>query len=1562
MPLTTNLDEASYFDDYDPTKDYYKVLFKPGVAVQVRELNQLQTMLQNQIEQFGDNILTNGTIVAGCNFTYNPNLSYVKLIDVQGDGNPVNVNNYNNFIATGSITGLTAYITNTVSGFVSSNPDLNTLYVNYTNGNDTSNTFVPNETLKISDTNNSIWEVDINNGSSGFSNTDTMVFVSAITVANTLGGNAFSNSSSGSANFSVGQVITGVTSNASLTIYEVNTTINATSLVLKVKPSVSQLSNGTANVLSWTLSNGENIFVTNGVQYAQVTSIIGENAQGSFTTDSSGAILTTAMINRGEEYYCPPYTSIISTTGAISTLNLSARNYLATVNVASVTNATGFAYAFGVSNGVIYQKGYFSRVNPQTVVVTKYSNVPDQVSIGFDTLESIANASIDSSLYDNAIGSPNETAPGADRLQLTPTLVVVPTVNAQANSDFFSIVEFSNGYPYIQRNHTQYNEIEAEMASREFDTSGNFVVTPFNLSTVSPSIQNNESFGFNMVISPGAGYLNGFKIETDAQYSQGVNKGIDTVIRSNNAMSINYGNYIRINNIGGMFQFQSGDVISLYDTACNFLGSAAKFGAAISTSGLGNLIGTARIRSLIYEGGADAGLPGAIYRLYLFDISINQGKNFGATRSVFYNNATTGKGVADIVTDLTLNNGAVICKLHNPTSAKNQLVVRGITAMKNANTINYTYRTIRSSNCNTSGIISMQLTNPGETFPYPHGAALLPTDVEDIIVFPTANAVAVANAAGTISCNTTSNIISGSGTSLTSFAVGDYIQIYNGGGSTIRRLTSITNAISATIDSNCSFANTTASFATVLPANIMIPIATRPARSANIDSTGTLLTINLGNTFLTNTSVNMAFNVNVANAQPYPKVSTRGVSVYLQANTNAGNTVGPWLLGAPDIFRLRGVWLGSNTTFTANTGTNVTTNFFIDHNQNKDYYDLGYLYIKPTSNYIVPTNGVLLVEFDCYQQGAGTGFGFDINSYPIDDTQTFSQLISNNAVNTLEIPEFYGSTSEYFDLRDVFDFRPRVKMTANVSSIVTNPSYPSTSVAFGNTADPNNDKKFPLPQSSISATMERYTRRTDLVVINSNSNFQVIKGNPSGVPKSPPQNTIVVGYMEIPPYPSLPQVFSTDLSLIADVGIASNKFTYNRLSKYAISQPTTESSVFQRQPMGYTMEEIGTLQSRIKNLEYYMGLTLQAQAIASSVIPSSNDPSQNRFKFGYFVDDFKTRNYSDVNNPEYNATIVNHQLTAKKDHLNIQFDYEVPQPSKVAVLPYTNYTVISQKLATAGDSSSNNPPPVYDGTLHIEPEYFSVISQIVRSGDGKDNLTVEGGPWTSTVNFTVRNGVLVNYITNNSGIGSSDGKTLKGVTQTNQVINFANSSVTVDPNDAPSLAQLAQALDAGWRGAITPLDGNQYVSGDRVFHLNITGLRPNTIHKFYFGGNDMSNSCIQEFNPDDGINTTTSIGTPLKSTAKGQIKFKFFYTSPITAELANNQIQWSDALVYRSYMSKLAGLQKIAVTSADGLSYATGTVDAIGVYGPNGTVPWFVDEHSANGTIWTPDYTEGEVF
>ena len=77
MALNFNVDP--YYDDFDPSKNFHRILFKPGVAVQARELTQSQTILQSQISKFADNIFSQNTPVTGGKVTVNQNCYYLKL-------------------------------------------------------------------------------------------------------------------------------------------------------------------------------------------------------------------------------------------------------------------------------------------------------------------------------------------------------------------------------------------------------------------------------------------------------------------------------------------------------------------------------------------------------------------------------------------------------------------------------------------------------------------------------------------------------------------------------------------------------------------------------------------------------------------------------------------------------------------------------------------------------------------------------------------------------------------------------------------------------------------------------------------------------------------------------------------------------------------------------------------------------------------------------------------------------------------------------------------------------------------------------------------------------------------------------------------------------------------------------------------------------------------------------------------------------------------------------------------------------------------------------------------
>jgi hypothetical protein len=95
---------SPYFDDFDATKNYVKVLFKPGVAVQSRELTQSQSILQNQIKQVGDFLFTDSDKVLGPKPIVNLNVRNIRLNSLDNRGVPINVNDFLGTYVTGGTT------------------------------------------------------------------------------------------------------------------------------------------------------------------------------------------------------------------------------------------------------------------------------------------------------------------------------------------------------------------------------------------------------------------------------------------------------------------------------------------------------------------------------------------------------------------------------------------------------------------------------------------------------------------------------------------------------------------------------------------------------------------------------------------------------------------------------------------------------------------------------------------------------------------------------------------------------------------------------------------------------------------------------------------------------------------------------------------------------------------------------------------------------------------------------------------------------------------------------------------------------------------------------------------------------------------------------------------------------------------------------------------------------------------------------------------------------------------------------------------------------------------
>lgn len=446
MPINRNLNVDPYFDDFDIEKQFYRVLFKPSYAVQARELTQLQTILQNQIEQFGDNIFKEGSIVKGCNFTQLDDLKYVKVTDKAG----FDVTNYVGFVDTveiggeifdrdnsyelrGDASGVTARVVAATRGFETRNPDLNTFYINYTNTSAGNKVFQSGELLKI---------------------------------------------------FKISTV-------------EVGASVN--------------------------------------VEETEVDSI----------------------------------------------------------NVTTFSGAIGNSFGLRTSPGIIFQKGHFLYTEEQLVVVSKYTNIPNNVSVGFIVEERIINAFQDSSLYDNANGSLNQNAPGADRLKLIPVLTAKTTTDADTDTTFFTLIRYSNGNAINIRDVSQYNVLGEEMARRTYEESGNYVVNGFRTKVV------RRDGALTAAVSTGLAYVKGYRVKNHAEIFLPIDDIANTSIdeRTNQAVSFKYGNYLDLDNTttAGTVTLGTLETVSLKDDG-------------------GSTIGTARVRNITDT------------KIFLFDIRLPSAK------------------------------------------------------------------------------------------------------------------------------------------------------------------------------------------------------------------------------------------------------------------------------------------------------------------------------------------------------------------------------------------------------------------------------------------------------------------------------------------------------------------------------------------------------------------------------------------------------------------------------------------------------------------------------------------------------------------------------------------------------------------------------------------------------------------------------------------------------------------------------------------------------------------------------------------------------------------------
>src|SRR5699024_7824280 len=120
-----------------------------------------------------------------------------------------------------------------------------------------------------------------------------------------------------------------------------------------------------------------------------------------------------------------------------------------------------------IDDGVYFVEGKFVLVPRQSIRLAKYNNKPN-VSVGLLYEESVVTESQDVTLYDNAAGTSNHTAPGAHRLRIDLKLAKFEEDEEQAEN-FIQLMEIENGEYKQKAREPEYNVLEQTLARRTYE-------------------------------------------------------------------------------------------------------------------------------------------------------------------------------------------------------------------------------------------------------------------------------------------------------------------------------------------------------------------------------------------------------------------------------------------------------------------------------------------------------------------------------------------------------------------------------------------------------------------------------------------------------------------------------------------------------------------------------------------------------------------------------------------------------------------------------------------------------------------------------------------------------------------------------------------------------------------------------------------------------------------------------------------------------------------------------------------------------------------------------------
>ncbi len=1253
MPQETNLNVSPYFDDFDEDKGYHKVLFKPGFPIQARELTTLQSILQNQIEQHGKNIFKEGSVVIPGQIRYE---SPYYAVEIDPTYNGIDVSAYFSELVgkriQGASSGVTAEIVNLLSNTESERGNY-TLYVRYiSNGG-----------------------VDFTNRR--FQDSETILLLTPFSINNL----------------------------------------------------VFQLGQGICNT--------------------------------------------------------------------------------------RISNAISDGSAASVAEGVYFVRGYFVKVNPQTIILDQYNNNPSY-RVGFNVIESVITSDDDESLFDNANSFSNFSAPGADRFKIELELTKKDIADIDTEN-FVEIFRVENGTPEFYNKNVQYNLIRDELSRRTSDISGDFIVRPFTLNvrdSLNDGLLNRGLFNSDQLtangnvpsddlmiyqIGPGKAYVNGYDVETSLSKFIDVPKPRTTNTVNNNLINFNAGVLCIVNNSYGTpnIGIATTSTVKLMDSRIGEL----------AYQKTGNEIGEARVYDFVPE--SDYVNDTSRLQLRLFDIETYTSINLTAeitlaTPAIIKGKRSKASGYLreSVSNSKTLKLYGVSGNFseNEPISINEIDNTRLITSVTDysLSDVKSLYSEVGISTFNSDVVLTEKtfIEASGTLFNINNGVVSAGLDknfigkvkVGDIISYtsstytgdPIYNKVSQLGVGGTTFTLTGITTVSGvcdGKLEVSSFNVTNIFKLNNNFSSQDSSLFTILNKKnvnsvgileteivqrrlfnSQTVNSNktivididpldvdiffesfdedryvitypdgsiepmrldkfaisntgkrVTFRDLAKSSGT---ANVITTVVNKSPSSKNkkfnkvssiIVSKSKFNSSGIGTTTLNDgLSYSEIYGTRVQDEEislNLPDV-VRVLAVYessgaadpilpiLQltsfsgpSNSNIDYIVGEKIKGQTSgaygiivsrqnsdkieyvnlnsfSFELNEIIEGEESKVTSIISSrniedkNITQNYLFDNGQRDHFYD--YSRIIRKSDISEPSKKLKIVFQNYTIDSNDTGEFITVNSY---STSSYKH----------DIPYYENNR-----LSDVIDIRPRV--SPYISGSKSPFEFDSRNFAL----DGQYSKYILAPGESINVNYSYYQGRIDLINLNSDGTFEVIQGIPSDDPTPPAKklNSLDLAYVYIQPY-----VFD----------IKNINFDY-----------------FQHRR--YTMSDISLLEDRIERVEKFTTLSMLESKTENLLIKDA-ETGLDRFKSGFFVDDFSNHDFHDIENPYFNAAIDDNTKTLRPRHyttfLDLQLEsipaYGIRKTGDLVTLNYSEVLYFEQPYATKTESVTPFLTKFWIGSVTLSP-------------------------------------------------------------------------------------------------------------------------------------------------------------------------------------------------------------------------------------------------------------------